>query len=273
MKYGISAFVTDTSLSAMDLAREVEERGFESLWLPEHSHLPAAADTDPDSFYARLYDPFVALAAAAAVTTTLGLATGVSLLAQRDPIYTAKQVASLDHLSGGRVMLGVGAGWNRAEMRHHRVDPATRHRRLAEHVEAMKALWEDGLVRYAGEFVSFADSFAYPKPVRKPPVLVGGMGPGVERRVLAFGNGWLPIGVAAREAEGLGRRIDALRRRATELRRGRVPVTLVNAEPGPAAEDAYRRAGVDRLVFSIQDTDADVVRKRLDVLEVQRPPQ
>ncbi|GAB3573191.1 LLM class F420-dependent oxidoreductase [Amycolatopsis endophytica] len=266
MKHGVSAFVTDTSLSAMDLAREVEERGFESLWLPEHSHLPAGPDADPDGFYARLYDPFVALAAAAAATTTLGLATGVTLVAQRDPLYTAKQVASLDHLSGGRVLLGVGAGWNRAEMRHHGVDPATRNRRLAEHVEAMKALWENSPARYAGEFVSFGDSFAYPMPVRRPPVLVGGMGPGVERRVLDFGDGWLPIGVAARDADGLGRRIAALRRRAAELGRDRVPVTLVNAEPGPAAEDAYRRAGVDRLVHGVTDTDPDVVRKRLDVL-------
>lgn len=266
MKHGVSVFVTDSSLSVPSLAKEVEDRGFDSLWLPEHSHLPVEESSDPDSFYARLYDPFIALAAAAAATTTLGLATGVSLVAQRDPIYTAKQVASLDHLSGGRVLLGVGAGWNRIEMRHHRVDPATRGRRLAEHVKAMKALWQNTPARFSGEFVTFEDSIAYPKPVRIPPVLVGGMGPGVEDRVLDFGDAWLPIGVSAGRATSLGQRVQALQHKAAERGRGPVPVTLMKAESGPAATEAYHRAGVDRLVHVITDTNPDAVLRQLDAL-------
>lgn len=268
VKHGISALVTDTSMSAVTLAKEVENRGFESLWLPEHSHLPDDGSADSSSFYGRLYDPFIALTAAAVVTTKLNVATGVSLVAQRDPIYTAKQVASLDHLSEGRALLGVGAGWNRLEMRHHRVDPATRSRRMVEHVKAMKALWEQTPARFAGEFVDFADSVAYPKPARKPhpPVLVGGMGPGAEDRVLDVGDAWLPIGVARRDARSFGERVAALQHKAADRGRGPVGVTLMNAEPGPSAIETYGEIGVDRVVYVIHDTDPDTVLMRLDSL-------
>ncbi|GAB3573268.1 LLM class F420-dependent oxidoreductase [Amycolatopsis endophytica] len=268
MKHGIAAFVTDASTSPVVLAKEVEDRGFESLWLPEHSHLPRAGGADSPEVYAHLYDQFIALAAAATVTTRLNLATGVSLIAQRDPIYTAKQVASLDHLSRGRVLLGVGAGSNRTEMVHHGVDPVTRMARLAEHVKAMKALWDDTPAGFTGKFTGFAESISYPKPARKPhpPVLVGGMGPGVEDRVLDFGDAWLPIRVPRQEAGRFKVRVAALQRKAAECGRAPIPVTLMEAESGPAAIEAYRDAGIERVVHLIRDTHQSALLKRLDAL-------
>lgn len=209
MRIGISIFATDETPPMPELARAVEERGFESLWVTEHTHIPASRETPfrpdvpipggPESIplpreYYRTLDPFVSLAAAAAVTSTLRLGTGICLVTQRDPIITAKEVASLDLLSGGRVIFGVGAGWLREEIADHGVDPRVRMAVMRERVEAMRALWTQEEASYDGRYVSFSRALQFPKPVQSPhpPVLVGGNGPTVEERVLAFGDGWMP---------------------------------------------------------------------------------
>ncbi len=202
MDYGVVSFVTDYSISPAELARVAEDLGFESMFVTEHTHIPASRESpwpggaELPREYSHTLDPFVALATAAAVTTTLRIGTGVCLVAQHDPIVLAKQVASLDHLSGGRVLLGVGAGWNREEMLNHGVDPSTRFGRMREHVEAMRAIWTQDEASYAGRHVSFERIWSWPKPARPggPPVLVGGSGPKVFDRVLAYGDGWTPIG-------------------------------------------------------------------------------
>lgn len=190
-------FAAQNALLPAAAAVAVEERGFESLFYPEHTHIPVdsrRADNRPTRDYADTYDPFVALAAAAAVTTTLRLGTAVCLVAQRDPITTAKMVASLDQLSAGRFLFGVGAGWNRTEMINHGTDPRTRMSLFAERVQAMRAIWTDDEAEYHGEFVDFAPIWSWPKPVQRPhpPILVGGNGPRTEDRVLDFGDGWFP---------------------------------------------------------------------------------
>jgi probable F420-dependent oxidoreductase len=178
--------------------------------------------------YADTYDPFVALAAVAAVTSTIKLGTGVCLVTQRDPITTAKQVASLDRLSDGRLLFGVGAGWNRPEMANHGTDPRTRMALLAERVRAMREIWTAEEAEHHGEFVDFDPIWSWPKPAQRPhpPVLVGGNGPGTEDRVLAFGDGWLPQCGPLASVEELGQRAASLRRRGADAGRRTMPITL-----------------------------------------------
>jgi probable F420-dependent oxidoreductase len=199
MKIGIAMFPNIDAAAPGRLGRMIEDRGLESLWFAEHSHLPVEAqpfESDaPGDRYAKTLDPFVAMTAAAAATTTLKVATGVCLVPQRDPIHTAKEVASVDVLSDGRVIFGVGAGWNRQEMRNHGTEPKTRMRLLTERVEAMIEIWTNDVAEYHGQFVDFDPLMAWPKPVQTPhpPIMVGGAGPTVEARVLAFGDGWAPM--------------------------------------------------------------------------------
>ena len=199
MKIGVAMFPNVDTPSLGLLARMIEDRGLESLWFAEHSHLPVGTDPadggDGGGRYAKTFDPIVAMTATAAATTTLKVATGVCLVPQRDPIHTVKEVATVDVLSGGRVIFGVGAGWNRQEMRNHGTDPKTRMRLLTERVQAMIEIWTKDEAEYHGRLVDFDPLQAWPKPVQTPypPIMVGGAGPTVEDRVLAFGDGWAPM--------------------------------------------------------------------------------
>ena len=199
MKIGVAMFPCIDAPAPGRLGPMIEDRGLESLWFAEHSHLPVGTDPADGGAggdrYAKTFDPFAAMTAAAAATTTLKVATGVCLVPQRDPIHTAKEVATVDVLSGGRVIFGVGAGWNRQEMRNHGTDPRTRMRLLTERVQAMIEIWTHDEAEYHGQLVDFDPLQAWPKPVQTPypPIMVGGAGPTVEDRVLAFGDGWAPM--------------------------------------------------------------------------------
>jgi probable F420-dependent oxidoreductase len=267
MKLAAAVFPTDETLAPQEVAQLVEERGFESLWFPEHTHIPASRATpypaggDLPSMYWRSLDPFVALTAAAMATTTLRLGTGICLVIERDPIITAKEAASLDLLSGGRFEFGVGAGWNREEMRNHGTDPRKRMAVLAERVEAIKEIWTSSEASFHGEHVSFDRIWSWPKPVQDPhpPVWVGGNGPTVEDRVLAFGDGWMPNVV---DDDQLLARFDALRARADrEIR------LAINASPRrPERLERYVSAGVERAIFYLPSAGRDEIEQRLDAI-------
>jgi probable F420-dependent oxidoreductase len=272
MQHGIVTFVTDYGIDPVELARAVEERGFDALFLTEHTHIPTSrlspwpgGDELPRK-YSHTYDPFVALGAAAAVTRTIALGTAVSLVAQHDPIILAKAVASVDRISGGRFELGVGPGWNREEMGNHGVDPRTRTARMREHVLAMQRIWADDEAEFHGRFVDFDPIWSWPKPVRTPPVLLGGSGPTVLDRVLEYGGGWIPLRVPLSGLDEFGRRIAELQSRAADAGRGHLPVTVYGGAPEPAARQSYAEAGVDRVLFELPDLGADETRKALDEL-------
>jgi probable F420-dependent oxidoreductase len=216
MEFGISTFVNDDAIDTVSLARAVEERGFHALAIAEHTHIPASRESaypaggELPNIYYRTLDPFVTLAAAAAVTSRIELITGIALLIQRDPIITAKEVASIDLISGGRFVFGVGAGWNIEELRHHGTDPRTRGALLDERLEAIKALWTSEPAEYHGNYVDFDSSYLRPKPVQKPhpPILIGGDSDATVRRVIRHGAGWISNPSSVKH---LSRRIDQLR--------------------------------------------------------------
>jgi probable F420-dependent oxidoreductase len=272
MRFGVYIFPTDETIPLPELARAVEERGFESLFVPEHTHIPASRATAwpggaelPREYY-RLHDPFLVLAAAATVTGRLLLGTGVCLVIERDPIVLAKEVASLDRLSGGRLLFGVGAGWNREEMRNHGTNPATRMALLRERMLAMKAIWAGDEAEFHGKHVEFDSIYQWPKPLQQPhpPVLVGGNGPGVLERVLDYGDGWFPIVRPDTDVDRLGGRIAELRRLAAERGRGPVSVSLFGARPRPDAVGRYAEIGVDRCVFPLPPVAPAEVLAALD---------
>ena len=231
MKIGIAMFPNVDAPAPGTLGRMIEDRGLESLWFAEHSHLPVeaqpAAGGGGGNRYSKTFDPFVAMTAASAATTTLKIATGVCLVPQRDPIHTAKEVATVDVLSDGRVIFGVGAGWNRQEMRNHGTDPKIRMRLLTERVQAMIEIWTKDVAEYHGQLVNFDPLQAWPKPVQipYPPILVGGAGPTVEERILAFGDGWAPM-IAGIED-------DVFDRFARLLDRTDKPLELTASGPAP----------------------------------------
>jgi probable F420-dependent oxidoreductase len=275
MQHGIVTFVTDYGIGPVELARAVEERGFDALFLTEHTHIPTSrlspwpgGDELPRK-YSHTYDPFVALGAAAAVTSTIALGTAVSLVVQHDPIVLAKAVASVDRISGGRFELGVGPGWNREEMGNHGVDPSTRTARMREHVLAMQRIWADDEAEFHGRFVDFDPIWSWPKPVRTPPILIGGSGPTVLDRVLEYGGGWIPIRGPQSGSDEFARRVAELRARTAEAGREHIPVTLYGGSTNPAALQSYAEAGVDRVLFEVPDQGADEVRKVLDELVAQ----
>ncbi|ART67987.1 F420-dependent oxidoreductase [Mycobacterium dioxanotrophicus] len=242
MKFGIATFVDDDTIDSVSLARAIEERGFASLIVAEHSHIPASRESaypsggDLPAYYYNTLDPFVTLAAAAAVTSTIELFTGVALLIQRDPIHTAKEAASIDLISDGRFVFGVGAGWNLEEMRDHGTDPKTRGARLDESIEAIKVLWTDEPAEYHGKYVNFDLSYCRPKPVQQPhpPIYVGGNSDATVKRVIRHGAGWI--------SNALPR--DVLANRIEQMRDGAghdVPLAMF----GTPVEPDYWRAADD----------------------------
>lgn len=269
MDFGIGYFPTSEGLSPGEIARLVEERGQESLFFAEHTHIPAARQTpypaggELPGKYSRTYDLFVALTAAAAATSRLRVGSGVCLVIERDPITTAKEVASVDRLSGGRFEFGVGAGWNREEMANHGTDPRTRMRLFRERVEAMKAIWTEPEASYSGEFVEFERIWSWPKPAQRPhpPVLVGGQGPTVLDRVLAFGDAWIPNYI--RGDEGLFERAGELRARAERP----IDFMVMSAPAKPEELERLRRFGCRRAVRWIPSGGRDVVEAALEPWE------
>ena len=274
MLYGISMFATDYAIRPDDLARLVEERGFDSLWLPEHTHIPASRETafpgggDLPKQYWHAYDPFVALTAAASVTTNLKLATGICLLIQRDPITTAKEVASLDRLSGGRVLFGIGGGWNVEEIENQGVSYKSRWRVLRERVLAMKEMWTKEEAEYHGDYVDFDPVWSHPKPVQQPhpPVIMGGDGPTTFDRVVDYCEGWVPIGRGDGYVDVLPGKIAELHRRLEEAGRAKDSVEISIFGTAPAQDEISRLGdmGVDRLIFGLPSEEREQVEPLLD---------
>jgi len=271
MKIGVTLHATDLAMSPVELAREAEARGFSSLFVPEHTHIPVSrrtpaptGDAELADEYKRSLDPYVALAAAAAVTSRIRLGTGVALVAQHDPIALAKEIATVDHLSGGRFVLGVGYGWNHEEMENHGIDVKRRRARVRETMLAMQALWANEVAGFQGEFVRFEPSWQWPKPVQqpRPPVLLGGApGPTLFAHVAEYGDGWFPFGGA-----GLARALPELRRAVEE--RGRDPGALeivpMGIFPDPGKLDYYREIGVTEAVLRLPSAPRDRVMPVLD---------
>ena len=266
MKFGISTFVTDEGIRPGALARAIEERGFDSLFVAEHTHIPLSRKTPwpggaelPRRYY-RTLDPFVALAVAAAATERLLLGTGVALLVERDPIVTAKEVASLDLVSGGRVIFGVGVGWNREEMENHGTDPRTRGELVDERLRAMVEIWTKDEAQFHGRYVDFDPIASWPKPVQKPhpPIYVGG-GSRAFGRIAELGDAWIANGLPPGK---LGPMLEELRETA-----GRdVPVTVFNASSRPEDLEAYARLGVERALLNLPTLPEGETLEQLDDL-------
>jgi len=271
MLYAAGMFATDYAIRPDDLARELEARGFESFWVPEHTHIPASRRTpypggaDLPQEYWHTYDPFVALTAAASVTTKLKVATGICLIIERDPITTAKEVASLDMLSNGRFIFGIGAGWNAEEMENHGTNYKTRFSLLRERVLAMKEIWTKEEAEYHGRFVNFDPIWSYPKPVQKPhpPILMGGFATKTFDYVAEFCDGWMPIGYRMEE---LPEKISDLRRRAEAAGRDpqTISITIFGAKPERETLDQLEAAGVERAIFMLPAADRDTVMPLVD---------
>ena len=271
MHFGVTMFAADFAIRVDELAREAEARGLESLWLPEHTHSPASRRSpwpggpELPKEYWHTHDLFVALAAAAAVTRKLKVCSGICLLVERDPIITAKEVASLDVLSDGRVLFGIGGGWNAEEMENHGTHFKTRWALLRERVEAMKAIWTEEAAAYHGKFVNFDPIWSWPKPVQKPhpPIFLGGHTPAALQRVVDYCDGWMPI--PGRTGD-LVANIRDLQQRAEKS--GRDPKSISVATYGSPIDAAvarqYRDAGVDHFIFGLPPAPRDTVLPLLD---------
>jgi probable F420-dependent oxidoreductase len=271
VQLGVTMFATDRAISVVDLAVAAEQRGLRSLYVPEHTHIPTSRRTPPPTGepelaeeYRRTLDPFVALTAAAVVTAKLRVGTGICLLAQRDPIVTAKAVASIDHLSGGRFVFGVGFGWNREEMADHGVDYRARRAIVREKVLAIQRIWEDDEASYTGAHVAFSPSWSWPKPVQRPrpPLLLGGAArPTLFAHVIEYADGWIPIGGA-----GLTKALPELRDLAE--RAGRDPATLrvvpFGTVPDRGKLDHYGSLGIDEVVLRVPSAPPETVLPLLD---------
>jgi probable F420-dependent oxidoreductase len=270
MEFGASIFFTDYSITPAELAVALEERGFDSLWAAEHSHIPVPRKTPPPGggeLHKRYYDvmdPFVTLTAAACATKRLKLATGIALVIQRDTIQTAKLVASIDQVSGGRFLFGIGGGWNQEEIENHGTVFVTRMRKMREQIEAMKAIWTESKPEYHGEIVDFGPMMTWPKPVQKPnpPVILGGAFPWAARRAIRYGDGWYPNAASGNPEEYM----PAFRKMAQEAGRdpASLPVTL-----GGAPEDAdklkrFRDLGAARVNVTLMSEKADAILPILD---------
>ena len=273
MEFGALMFFTEYAIPATEFAQALEARGFESVWAPEHSHIPTARKSPwpgggelPKVYYEAM-DPFVSLTAAAVATKTLKVATGVCLVQQRDPIQTAKLVASIDQISGGRFLFGVGGGWNAEEMADHGTEFRTRFKLVRERIEAMKEVWTKTKADYHGEMVDFPEMMASPKPVQKPhpPILVGGAFPQAARRAVRYGDGWAPI--AGRGPDG---DVDELLPRFHQMlsEAGRdpqsVPVTLFGVPEDADRLARYRDKAIARVVVMLPSANSDAILPTLD---------
>jgi probable F420-dependent oxidoreductase len=270
MKFGVTIFPTDYSIGPAELAKAVEERGFESLFFPEHTHIPASRRSpwpgggELPQEYSHSLDPFVALSAAATATEHLLVGTGVCLVIERDTITLAKEVASLDFISRGRLLFGIGAGWNLEEMENHGTNPPQRWKLMREQILAMKAIWTQDEAEFHGRFVNFDPIWSWPKPVQKPhpPIFVGGDGPHALKRVVEYSDGWIPIPVVLKRP--LSDCIAELNRLAAEAGRGPIPVTVFGAASRPEVIQHYVELGVERCVFWLPPAPADKVLPFLD---------
>ncbi|GAC1661558.1 MAG: LLM class F420-dependent oxidoreductase [Candidatus Dormibacteraceae bacterium] len=267
MKFGVAIFPTDYAISMSELAPAAEELGFESLWVAEHSHIPVSrlskwpGGEELPKHYSHTMDPFIALTIAALASRTIRLATGICLLIQRDPIHTAKEAASVDLVSNGRFMFGVGAGWNREEMADHGTEFSTRWKLLRERVEAVKAVWTQDEAEYHGDMVDFGPMWCWPKPVQKPypPVLLGGSGPRILERVVRYADGWMPNRGDSVE------RIPELQEMARAAGRAPIPVSFY---PKPVASEIDRmaQAGVERCIYYVPPDGRDQALAKLEEL-------
>lgn len=270
MKFGISTFVNDDAIDTVTLAKAIEERGFDALVVAEHTHIPASRESaypgggDLPSVYYRTLDPFVTLAAAAAVTSRIQLITGIALLIQRDPITTAKEAASIDLISNGRFVFGVGAGWNLEEMRHHGTDPRTRGALLDERIEAIRTLWTEEPAEYHGRFVDFDLSYLRPKPVQQPhpPILIGGDSDAMVKRIIRHSAGWIsnPLPV-----DQLTRRIEQIRDGAD----GDVPLTTFGTPAKPTYWADLEGLGYRQVNLLLPTLPRDESLRMLDELAEQ----
>jgi probable F420-dependent oxidoreductase len=270
MRYGVTMFVTDESIGVVELAQAVVDRGLESLWVPEHTHIPTSRRTQwpagtgalPE-YYKRCLDPFVALTAAAIAQPTLQVGTGILLVAQHEPIVTAKAAATLDLLTGGRLTIGIGFGWNHDEMEDHGVDYATRRGHARDHVLAMRRLWEDEVAEHAGPHVQLPPSWAWPKPVQRPlPVLIGGAaGPKLFDHIAEYGQGWIPIG-----GKGITDAIPRLQERVAQEGRDPAELEIVpfGSTPDHGKLDHFEKVGVTECIFNLPSAPADQVLPLLD---------
>jgi probable F420-dependent oxidoreductase len=271
MKLGIEMFATEYAIRPDDLARACEERGFESVWFPEHTHIPASRRTpfpgggDLPKEYWHTHDLFVAMMAAAAVTKTIKIGSGICLAMERDPITMAKEVASVDQLSNGRLLFGIGGGWNVEEMENHGTSFKKRWKVLRENVEAMKAIWAQEAAEYHGEFVNFSPIWSYPKPLQKPhpPILMGSNTPQGLGRVVQYCDGWLPN---ARYFQQLPDMVKDLRQRATQAGRRQedLPISLLGLQNNDAMLQKCRELGIERGIFFVPSAGKETVLPLLD---------
>lgn len=269
MEFGVAIFPTDRSIGVAELVAAVEERGFESFWVPEHTHIPVSrlspwpGGGELPEPYKRTLDPFVALTIAALNSTRLLLGFGILLLVERDPIVTAKAVASLDLISGGRVIFGVGGGWNLEEMENHGTVPRRRWRLLRERVLAIREIWTEDEAEFHGELVDFGPIWCWPKPLQQRlPVYVGGNAENTLKRVVEFGDGWIPN--SARSS--LEEQVPAFRSLCEESGRGHLPITVYGSRHTPEEVLRYRDLGVDRLVFWMPSKPYDEVMPVLETV-------
>ncbi|NIP38022.1 MAG: LLM class F420-dependent oxidoreductase [Candidatus Dadabacteria bacterium] len=275
MNYGIMMFATDYAMHPAELAEEVEDRGFESLWFPEHTHIPASRESAPPGggelpeHYWHTYDLFIALTAAATATTTLKIATGICLIIERDPITTAKEVATLDVLSGGRLIFGIGGGWNAEEMANHGTDYKKRWRIMRERILAMKEIWTADEPEYHGKFVDFDKIWSYPKPSQKPypPIILGGDGPRTFDRIIEYCDGWLPIVLPSLDLDA---KIKQLKDKAQDSGRDPAEISVSCIIPAPLVNDEMidkvQGSDVERVVLGVPPGEEDTVIAILDKL-------
>ncbi len=271
MQIGVGMFATDYAIPIDELARETEARGFESLWVPEHTHIPTSRRTpwpggaELPLEYSHTYDPFISLMLAAAVTKTLKLGTGICLVIERDTITMAKEVASLDRLSGGRFLFGIGGGWNVEEMAHHGTEHKTRFRKMGEQVRAMKEIWTKDVAEFHGEFVNFDAMWCWPKPAQQPhpPVLLGGESRYTLQRVVDYCEGWFP---RSRQPELVSQGLNALREYAATAGRDMrtISTSVFGVEADPKLLSTYQAADVTRVILRLPSEGRDTILPLLD---------
>jgi probable F420-dependent oxidoreductase len=270
MQFGVTMFPTEYAMNVVELGRAAEEHGFESLFVPEHMHIPVKRETpwagggELPREYAHTLDPFVALGAVAATTQRLQLGTGICLVIQRDPILLAKEVASLDHVSGGRFLFGVGAGWLREEIANHGTEPRTRWSLFGERMAAMQAIWSSDEASFHGRYVNFDPIWSWPKPVQKPrpPVLLGGDFQAAIERVIKYADEWMPH--PDRGDQPFKDRLAGFWQQSESAGRGRMPVTVFGSRADARLIDEYQTAGVSRCVFRLPSQTADEVMPILE---------